>query len=97
MTTLLLLHIASFSLSLILMPALLITTLTRISLPRVVRYSSLVTTIIGVGSGSALLLTSPSGTYCALLFSYVVIFAILYIKASSTQSARTKALVTIDR
>jgi hypothetical protein len=97
MTTLLLVHIVSFSLSLILLPALLITTITRISLPRIVRYSSLITTIIGVASGSALLLTSPSGAYCAVLFSYVVIFAGLYIKAGATQSTRIKAPVTIDR
>lgn len=97
MTSLLLLHIASFSLSLILMPVLLITTVTRFSLPRAIKYSSLVTTIIGVVSGTALLFASPSGAYCALLFSYVVIFAGLYLKASSTEAARTKASITVDR
>lgn len=97
MASLLLLHIASFSLSLILLPVLLIAAVTRMSLPRALRYSSLVTTIVGVVSGSALLITSPSGTYCALLFSYVVVFAGLYIKASSIRSVPNKAPVTIDR
>lgn len=97
MTTLLLLHIVSFSLSLILLPALLIATILRLSLPRTIRYSSLVATIVGVTSGSALLLASPSGAYCALLFSYVVVFAGLYIKASAARPVRQKAPVAIDR
>jgi hypothetical protein len=97
MTTLLLLHIASFSLSLILLPALLIAVVAGKNLSNAVRYSSLVTTIIGVASGTALLLASPSGAYCALLSVYVMVFAALYIKSSKAQLARTKAFATIDR
>lgn len=97
MTTLLLVHIVSFCLSLIILPALLITAVSRVSLPRAVRYSSLVATIIGLVSGSALLVASPSGAYCALLFSYVVIFAAIYIKSSAASSIQKRATVTTDR
>ncbi len=97
MTALLVLHIATFSLSLIVLPALLLATITHVSLPRAIRYSSLVTTIVGVISGCALLIAAPSGAYCALLFSYVVVFAGLYIKSSSAQPSSSAAPIAIDR
>lgn len=97
MTTLLLVHIISFSISLILLPILVIASITKFALPKTLRYVSLMATVSGLASGSALLIASPSGTYCALLFGYVVVFTAIYIKASIDMPARSAARVTIDR
>lgn len=97
MTTLLLIHIVSFSISLVLLPALLIASVTRYVAPAALRFGSLVATTVGLATGSALLIASPSGAYCAMLFCYVVVFAVFYLKSGSLQRARKEALVKVDR
>jgi hypothetical protein len=93
MTILLTIHIISFGLSLIIMPALLLSVLAKVRLPSVVQHGSLAATIIGVTSGAALLVASPSGKYCAALTVYVLAFTALYLKARVANKTTAPATI----
>lgn len=74
----LVLHIISFSLSLVLFPVLAIAAATHYRLPRVVTAASLGLTSLGFLTGAALLVAHPTGSHCAVLSVYLVSFIALY-------------------
>jgi len=76
MSIILVIHIITFSTSIVLTTALLLqTVLGRITSGRVVAINQLVTAT-GIITGTALLFTAPLGLHCAVLLSYVAAFAL---------------------
>lgn len=89
-SSILALHIISFSASLLLFPVLALAAIQKVTFSRTVKVTSISLTTSGFATGVALLIAHPAGTHCLMLAAYLAAFIALYYAAASRQALATE-------